>query len=520
MSEQSQAEAIAFLSDGANLPGGAPARVIRTHGALVILSGRDAYKMKRAVRYDYLDFSTPEKRRAMLTRELELNRPAAPMIYRDVVAITRAADGGLELDGAGAAVDWVLRMHRFDTSCTLDKLAQQGALDDRVAQDLGQVVAQYHARAAPCRQAAGADRTAGVLDGLDRSLAGMTDMLDAQAVARWRHEAPQALDRAAAMLDSRAGAGQVRRVHGDLHLRNIVLLEGRPVLFDALEFDERLATCDVLFDLAFLLMDLCHAGLKRAANIVLNSYLFAADDGDHLAGLSVLPLFLSLRAATRAMVGVQAARLDPGAQAREDARAYLARALACLRPAPARLIAVGGLSGTGKTVLSRALAPFVGAAPGAIHLRSDLERKALFGVAPLSRLPQSAYSPEVSALVQDTLCAKARAALCAGQSVILDATWLEPRTRAMLPPLAEGAGADFTGLWLTAGQAILETRVDARRDDASDADVAVLRRQRAARAQMPDWARVDASGPLDRTLAAALRVLGIPAPPDACGSGS
>lgn len=515
MSEQSQAEVIAFLSDAVSRPGHAPVEAIRTHGAVIFLGGPDAWKIKRDVRYDYLDFSTLQKRHAMLLRELELNAPMAPSIYRDVIAVTRDDGGRLHLGGAGEVVEWVLRMHRFDAADVLDKVAGRGALDDPLAERLGRTIARYHVRADPRRQIAGADLIKAVLDEVNTAFATMTGDLGADRVGQFRRASDRMFRDVAAILNARGEAGHVRRCHGDLHLRNIVLVDGVPTPFDALEFNETLGTCDVLYDLAFLLMDLRHKRLDRAANIVLGSYLFHAGSADHYAGLSPLPLFQSVRAAIRAMVAVQTARLDPRDESLlPEARLYLSGALACLDPRPPRLIAIGGLSGTGKTVLAASLAPGIGAPPGAVHLRSDLERKALFGVSPQTRLPQSAYGSEVSARVHDIMRAKARDILSGGYSVIMDATWLDRDERASLPALAGRAGVPFTGLWLTADIGMLETRVANRHGDASDADAAVVRDQAEHADRPKSWTLVDASGNPDDTCLRARGILAESANPE------
>ncbi|WP_412050051.1 AAA family ATPase [Hoeflea sp. Naph1] len=508
MSEQCQSEVIAFLSDGMNLPGRAPVEVIRTHGAVVFLSGSDAYKIKRDVRYDYLDFSTLQKRHDMLVRELDLNRPTAPSIYRDVIAVTRDSGGALHLGGAGEVVEWVLRMHRFDAADELNKVAERGGLDDRMAVTLGESIAQYHDSTLPRTQISGSDLIDAILDELNAAFATMIGDLGADNVEKFRSDSDHVFRKIRATLDSRGTHGHVRRCHGDLHLRNIVLVDGVPTPFDALEFDETLGTCDVLYDLAFLLMDLRYKGLARAANIVLNSYLAHSGSMGNYEGLSVLQLFLSIRAAIRAMVAVQTARFNPDDDTLvPEARRYLSSALAYLHPEPVQMIAIGGLSGTGKTVLATSLAHQIGLAPGAVHLRSDLERKALFGVSPLTHLPQSAYGSEVNARVYDIMRDKARAVLRGGHSVIMDATWLNQDERTSLSDLARQEGVQFTGIWLIADTAVLETRVSSRRGDASDADVAVVRKQ-ATQTNAPEaWRQIDASGSPDDTLFKAARLL-------------
>ncbi|WP_102223393.1 bifunctional aminoglycoside phosphotransferase/ATP-binding protein [Acidimangrovimonas sediminis] len=509
-----QEETLAFLATPRAFGGAAgPVTRIDTHGAAIFLHGDTALKLKRAVRYDYMDLSTPERRHEMLARELALNAPAAPGIYRDVLPVLRGPDG-LRLGRAeetGDAVDWVLRMHRFPASDELEAVAERGALDDALAAETGRMVQRYHA-AAPVRPGRGAALIGAILDELDRVFAEFpqaagTQEAGAQAAGAWSVEARTALHRVAPLLDARAAAGHVRRGHGDLHLRNIVLISGKPTPFDALEFSEELGTCDVLYDLAFLLMDLGHRGLGRAATQALSAYLAAAR-GDEDAGLAALPLFLSVRAAIRAMVLLQtdAATGTPG-RSSDDIAAYLAQARAALAPAPARLVAVGGLSGTGKSVLARALAPGIGPAPGAVILSSDEARKIAAGAAAATALPGTAYAPGARGAVYAGLMQRAGAILAAGHGVLVDATFLDPARRAELAALAAESGIRAEALWLTAPAEVLHARVAARHGDWSDAGTEVLERQLAQASAPTDWCNVDASGTPETTLAAARAAL-------------
>ncbi|MCR8547960.1 AAA family ATPase [Salipiger sp. P9] len=502
-----QTEVIAYLSDPAS-HGGAPVEHVQTHGAHVFLAGDHAYKIKRAVTYDYMDFSTLPLREAMLRRELDLNRPMAPEIYRDICPLTRREDGGLELDGRGAVVEWVLRMARFPRENELSEIAGRGALTDGLAQALGESIHAYHEQA-PRRDADGARLMADIVTELEDAFSGMTEELGPERPLLFRQRARRLQAALAPLLTARAAEGHVRRAHGDLHLHNIVLLDRRPVLFDALEFDEVLGTCDVLYDLAFLVMDLRHRRLARAACIVLDSWLFAAE-GQQDAGLAALPYFLGIRAAIKAMVEVQTGRAagDPAEHAAQ-ARGFLDDALASFAPPPPRLLVAGGLSGVGKTTLARDLAPLLSPAPGAVHLRSDLERKRLAGVRPLDRLPADAYGAAATQAVYDRLLARAEALLRAGRSVLIDATWLAPAERRAVEAMATRLNLPFAALWLEAETGTLQARVTARRGDASDADAGVVARQ-ALHAQVPaHWRRIDASGRPGDTLLRAREALGL-----------
>jgi hypothetical protein len=300
----------------------------------------------------------------------------------------------------------------------------------------------------------------------------------------------------------------VRHCHGDLHLGNIVLLDGQPVLFDCLEFDEALATTDTFYDLAFLLMDLIHRDLGGLAQRLLNGYLDATWDD---SGTALLPLFLSCRATIRAKVAGFAARSEAGDAESEiaEARAYLELAKRFLAPPPARLVAIGGISGTGKSTLARALAPRLGAAPGAVVLRSDVIRKKLFGAAPSDRLGPEAYREEVSVKVYDILASRAETLLKAGHCAIVDAVFLDGRDRTKIEQVAAKAGVPFQGLWLAAPAEVLMARVRSRKGDASDADAAVLRAQLEVDPGPLTWSTVDAGASPDTVTASARGVLGL-----------
>jgi uncharacterized protein len=490
-------EVAAFLSQPDTF-GGTPVERIETHAALVFLSGDRAVKIKKPVDLGYLDFSTLDKRRRALARELELNRPNAPEIYLDLVPVVRAPGGKLSLGGEGEPVEWALVMRRFDQDRLLDRIAAQGPLDADLANALADAVLAAHRKApvADIDQVAAMTRLVGQLsDDLERL----------SQPAGFRAGAGQALERARGPLAARGPGGFVRRCHGDLHLGNIVVIDGRPVLFDALEFDEQMATIDVLYDLAFLLMDLVQRDQRPAAACVLNRYLQGAPGNE--PGLAALPLFLGLRAGVRAMVIAERA-----AQSGEDdprIAEYLSAALDDFSPPPPRLVAVGGFSGTGKTTLAAALAHRLGANPGAVHLRSDVERKALFGVSETTRLAPEHYGADVTARVYRRMCQRARAALQAGHSVVADAVFARADERQAFEEVARQAGAAFTGIWLSAPRDQLARRVEARRNDASDATAAVVEMQLERGAGTVTWETVDASGGPAQVAAAARALLGL-----------
>jgi uncharacterized protein len=491
MITEDQTDVIEFLSSP-EAHGGASVERVETHASVVFLAGASAWKLKRAVRYDYLDFSTVEKRKALCEAEVRINRRTAPALYRGVVPVTRETDGSLALGGSGAPVDWVVEMTRFSGDDLFDRLAARGQLHLGLMAPLAAAIARFHTEAAPRPDHGGADGMRWVVDGNAAAFrdqgAGVLDSTTCESVTAAAHEA---VERLGTLLDRRREAGLVRQCHGDLHLRNIVLLEGHPTLFDAIEFNDEIACIDVLYDLAFLLMDLWRRRLPRHANVILNRYMTETADMD---GVPLLPLFLSCRAAVRAKTSLAAASLQNDAARREElqalAREYLQMAAGFLRPRGPALVAIGGLSGSGKSTLAFALAPRLGAAPGAFVLRSDEIRKRICGVPELTRLGPDGYTSEVSRRVYDTLVERAAALLRAGHAVIADAVFAEPRDRAAIETAA--GAAPFAGIWLEAPEGVLIERLGRRGQDASDADGAVLRLQISRDTGPNAWERLDA----------------------------
>lgn len=494
MNAADQGPVIGFLSDPATY-GVASVERIETHASVVFLAGDRAYKLKRAIRFSYLDYSTLALREQYCRAELALNRRTAPSLYEAARPVTREANG-FAFGGPGAVVDWVVVMRRFDQDTLFDRLAERGALTEPLVLDLAAQIAQFHAEAEVEADSGGlAGMRETVKINADNLTAAPADVFDAADVARLTAATDVALARVAETLESRRRGGRVRWCHGDLHLRNICLVDGRPTLFDCIEFSRLIACIDVLYDLAFLLMDLHGRGLDEAGNAIFNRYLDLCDEGD---GLPALPLLLSVRAAVRAHVTAAAARQQPPSGRRVElvgtARRYLALAAALLHPAPPRLIAVGGLSGSGKSVLAYALAPGIGGVPGARVVRSDVVRKQMLEAGLTDRLPPSAYGRETTERVYRRMAEIAAAALAAGHSVIVDAVHADPGERMAIASVARRSGVPFTGLWLDAPQTVLEARVTDRRDDASDADAAVVRRQQRYDLGGVEWQRIDASG--------------------------
>ncbi len=427
--------------------------------------------------------------------------------------IRRSPDGTLTFGGSGETVEWAVHMRRFEQDALLSTIAKREGIASETAKALADVVYELHAVAAHAQPSSGTAPVRRLLAALAGALS-RSQVFNDQELRRFSQGAERQLDKAAAILDERARRGCVRRCHGDVYLANIVMWQGRPVLYDAIEFDEAIATVDTLYDLAFLLMDLDRYGQRPAANLVLNRYLWRSQEDLDLAGLVALPLFLALRSAVRAMVTVDRAANESESARQRDldrARAGLATALSYLDPPAPSLVAVGGVSGTGKTTLATALAPRLGASPGAVHLRSDLERKTLAGVGELDRLPEGAYTQEARRRIYEVLARKAHLALTAGHSVMVDAVYAGNEERRAIEAAAIDLGVPFHGLWLTADTEKLVARVKERTSDASDATAETVRTQlrRQHEPLSAAWSVVAAGGEPTETLSLAASALGL-----------
>ncbi|WP_425405923.1 AAA family ATPase [Hwanghaeella sp.] len=526
---EDQEEAFACLHALAAADGGAPKR-IDTHANVIFIGQKHVYKIKRAVHYPFLDYSTTALRHRYCASEVVLNRRTAPDLYLGIIPLVRTADGDVDAgelieDPAPAAMpasyrdaeDWAVVMRRFDEEALFDKLAERGALTNEHLLDLGERIAAFHIEASPIRN----DWRRINKEVLTDNLAEIAEAswLPAGAVAAHRTACEPLFKSLETRLTARAADGFVRQCHGDVHLRNIVLIDGRATLFDCIEFSDDFSQIDCLYDLAFLLMDLEHRRMPGAACRVLNRYL--EQTGDY-AGVGLIPFYTALRAQVRAKIEIATVGFSENPQQaeshRQGAAQYFDLACRAIDRPPARLIAVGGPSGSGKSTLATAVAERMAETygPTVLILRSDAIRKSLWGVPETTQLPPEAYETEVSLRVYRQMHETAETALKQGATVLLDATHTHPDSRKAASDLAERLGFPFQGLWATAPKDVLISRVTARMNDASDADAAIVRLQLKQDWGSIDWAEIDTSkstetmDALQTSLAEAVRVLDLP----------
>jgi len=438
-------------------------QLIETHISWVVLTGEDAYKIKKPVRLPFVDFSTLESRHYFCDEELRLNRRLAPSLYLDVVQVTGNASQPV-LGGSGPLLDYAVHMRRFSEGALFFERLAAGTLQPADVDDLAGVLARFHLDAPRADPSSGFGSPALRCRSVIAALQGVGDLVtEAQrsAISSWIEAQSVQL---AALWVARTEQGRVRECHGDLHLRNLVRSD-TVLAFDCIEFDPALRYIDVVDDIAFPVMDFLAHGRRDFAFRLLNGWLDLTGDHQSLPALGFAILY-------RALVRAQVAALRGDAP---EACRYFDAALACLRPGQPRLIITCGLPGSGKTFLSQHLLE----SEGAIRVRSDVERKRLFGLSALDDSREQGldlYRPDVTDRTYARLLNLASVALRAGYTAILDAAFLMRAEREQARALALAEGVPFHILACEAPLPVLRARLLARKRDASEADVPVLER--------------------------------------------
>ena len=461
--------------------------LMETHISWVILAGDYAYKIKKPVVLDFLDFSTLEKRLHFCEEELRLNRPWGPELYLEVVAVTEPADEPV-IGGDGEALEYAVKMLRFDQDLRLDRQLADGLLTVPDMKELGKSIAARHA-AAERPDPADRERFLGQsVHYFRENFDHLGDILGEDEFRFLRDWTEHELEKHATTLRERFDDGFVRDCHGDLHLGNLVRLPSGITTFDCIEFNPDLRNTDVFADVGFLVMDLTEKDHAELAAHFLNRYLERSGDYE---GAVLLDLYFVYRCLVRAKVAAIRSRERESENERvadiAEARDYAALARRQATKGRPALAIMCGLSGSGKTWLSERLM----AALPAIRIRSDIERKRLFGLDETadseSGIGTGIYSPAASAETYERLFTLADRLLAAGHHVVLDAAFLKKKQRVSAGSVASSLGVDSVLIYAQAAVDVLRSRIDERaqrKNEASEADLAVLKHQLAA-AELP-----------------------------------
>lgn len=453
-----------------------PLRIMETHISWVILAGKHAFKIKKAVSFGFLDFSTLNLRKEACEEEIRINQRYSPDIYIEVIAITGPVNEP-ELGGNGPIIEFAVKMQRFPADQLFDQLAFTGQLLPKHLLDLAEQVSKFHARIQPEREDHGSsrlNRTKGFMEANFTTLLSYLNDEARLATIKTLHNWTQqqhALLRP--LLLTRSRLGHIKECHGDLHLGNIVLLDGHARLFDGIEFNADLRWIDTMSDIAFTVMDLEGHGLTGLGYVFLNRYLELTGDYSGIELLKYYQLY-------RAMVRAKAAILELKPTMHQTKRTALLRRcdqyihyglqlIANIRP---QLLIMHGLSGSGKSYLASQLATAI----PAICIRSDIERKRLFA----GHSESSLYSRQSRDIIYQHLLEIGKCILKSGHNVILDATFLKETDRSAAKMIATASRSSFCILNCKAPSSLLKQRIRARqrqRTDSSDADETVLKLQ-------------------------------------------
>lgn len=458
-----------------------PVEMVETHISWVLLTGDYAYKIKKAVNFGFLDFSTLAKRSFYCGEELRLNRRLAPQLYLDVVPIT-GSTATPQLGGEGPALEFAVKMRRFPAVAQFDVMLEQGTLQAAHIDAIALKIADFHKTSAQADEGSPFGTPAAVhqpasqnFEQIRPHLIQEADLRHLETLRSWSESEFQRLG---VTFASRKEQGWVRECHGDLHLANLALYEGEITPFDCIEFSENLRWVDIISEIAFLAMDLHDRRRPDLAWRLLNGYL--EHTGDY-GGLTVLRYYLVYRALVRAKVAALSCAqdiLDGGKL--QLCRDYLALAATFIARHRPFLLITHGLSGSGKTTLAGELA----ARLGVIRVRSDVERKRLFGLEATARshsgVNSGLYTADAHRLTYRKLAELAKTIIAAGYPVIADAAFLNLAERETFRNLAETLGVGFAILDLQAPPEVLRQRIEQREKhgrDASEAGLAVLENQ-------------------------------------------
>ena len=457
-------------------------KLIETHISWVILTGDFAYKIKKPVDFGFLNFSTLEKRHFFCEQELVLNRRLAPEIYLEVVAINGTSDEP-RLSGSGAVFEYAVKMKQFPQSAQLDNKLAAGELKLEHMNAIAHMTAYFHQSTDVANEAMDYGNKETLYQPVEENFKQINEHLVTEQyadklliLAQWSRSE---LTKQQAVFTQRKADGFIRQCHGDMHLRNLIWLDNKPVAFDCIEFNDKLSWIDVISEIAFLIMDLQHRQQHQLANRFLNSYLEITGD---YAGLSVLSFYLCYRALVRAKVNaLRVGQINITEKENEQAitefESYLELASSYIKHSSPNLIITRGLSASGKSTVSQQLVDKT----GMLRIRSDVERKRLFDISlttgAANNIDSGIYSTQASLQTYAKLAELAYNIITAGYSVIIDAAFLKHEQRQPFQQLASRLGVSYIILEITAPAEILRQRIKKRKNDVSDADLTVLEHQ-------------------------------------------
>ncbi|MBD2312359.1 AAA family ATPase [Desertifilum sp. FACHB-1129] len=463
-------------------PAQEPIHLEQTHVSYVLLTGEYAYKLKKPVNFGFLDFSTLELRRHFCQEELRMNQRGAPDLYLEVVAISQDGDRFYLGEGEGEVVEYAVKMRQFPQEALFSGMFEKNELTEELMQRLGQVVAEFHGKSATNDYIRSFGQVSQIREAFDQNYEQSQKYIGGPQTQQWFDQTQDYSDRFFAerqdLFESRIQNHRIRECHGDLHARNISLWQDKIVLFDCIEFNEPFRFVDVMYDVAFAVMDLEARGRQDLGNAFLNTYIEQTGDWE---GLQLLPLYLSRQAYVRAKV-TSFLLDDPAvpepqkAKASQTASEYYKLAWEYTQQKQGQVILMSGVSGSGKSTVARKLARKL----GAIHLRSDAVRKHLAGIPLTQRGGDDLYTPEMSQKTYNRLLELGLLLASQGFNAILDAKYDRVAYRESAIARAKEQGLSLRIINCIAPVEVLRERLEQRTGDIADATADLLESQLAA----------------------------------------
>ncbi len=482
--------------------------VKETNISYTFLTGQKAYKLKKGVKYPYVDYSTIEKRHQACLKEFEICERYTQAFCYGVQEVVQDKKGRIFLRSACAdkkaeVIDYVLEMEEFHENMLFENMVDKGDLDRFEMMDTAELIFNQQEKSEIVSDRDGVDIIKKrIIENNAMIRCFVPEIFDEEDVDEMEKAQLEALEKHQALLRQRGKDGKIRSCHGDLTLRNLALWHSQVISLNPVEFNDEISQIDTLYDFAFLLVEMESKGVRRLASILFNHYMALTADWN---GIPVLPLFLSCRAAVNAYVFAQR---SSEMKDKQDAilmanRAYeqfviARRFLVSQEP---MLLACGGLSGSGKSRIGRESAPFIGNPPGAVILRDDVLRKNLLKTSLESQMDTAQYTPELESKVFEALCEEARRVLLSGQSVVTDALFHNEAQRKAIEALAKEIGVPFQGIWVDAPLDVRAERVMSRKRNPSDVKtIEELKKQLDVDVGKISWNKVDTSGDRMATL--------------------
>lgn len=470
--------------------------VRETHISMLFLTGKFAYKFKKNLKLDFLDFTSLENRKIACENELYLNQRYAKELYLKVIPIYYNGKD-FSLESIGEIVEYAVKMKQFDDKLLFSNLINKGSLKKTHLLELTESIVNFHKKAEIKSDFWSAKDFSNLAIENFTSCMKFSPPMSKQDLIFQKELTENLIDENKELFQSRQST-HVKALHGDLHLSNICMYQDKPQIFDGIEFNDEYSCCDTISDLAFLLMDLDEKGFSNYSTAVLNYYLELTDD---YSGLALLNLYKSYRAMVRAKIACYKIAVDKSSE--KEALKYCNFSRNYLKKNTSYIIAIGGLSGSGKSTLAKSLAESI----SAIVIRQDAVRKHIFNITLTEKANESFYSKEANQKTEEAVLSRIKMSIKSNLPIIVDSTFSNSKYRELIETFAKECDLKFIGIWCYADEQCIKGRLKNRVGDVSDADYEIYKLQKSKTTPPSNWNLIDTNQSLEKLLAKTLKII-------------